>query len=57
MTSITTNRAQIRTNAMILSKLTEEANMTIALDADIEVDGAVAFFLTTLASSTKRCHP
>ena len=44
LTSITTNKPHIRTNATILTKLIKESKMTIA-------DGAVAFFLTTIASS------
>ena len=55
MTSLKTNRSNLRTNAMILSKLVEQAKMTITLDADTEVDGSVPFFLTTLASS-KEIH-
>ena len=48
MTSIKTNGAHIRTNAMILQKLIKEAKLTIALDADLEVDGAVPFFFSNV---------
>ena len=43
--SVITNGAHLRTNAVVLRKLIQEAKLRIALDADIEVDGAVPFFL------------
>ena len=48
MTSIKTNGCHIRTNAMVLQKLVREATLTIALDADLEVDGAVPYFFSNV---------
>ena len=51
LTSIKTNRLNLRTNALILRTLIAESKLTLALDADMEVDDAVPFFLTTIARS------
>ena len=45
------NGAHLRTNAVVLRKLIQEAKLTIALDADMEVDGAVPFFLQSTVPS------
>ena len=47
MTSVKTNGQHIRTNANVPRKL----KLTIALDADMEVDGAVPFFFSSLFES------
>ena len=51
MTSLKTNGVHIRTNANVLRKLILEAKLTIALDADLEVDKAVPYFFSTLFKS------
>lgn len=51
VTSVITNGAHLRTNAVVLRKLIQEAKLRIALDADIEVDGAVPFFLQSTVPS------
>ena len=51
MTSVKTNGAHIRTNANVLRKMMLEATLTIALDADLEVDKAVPYFFSTLFDS------
>ena len=48
ITSVKTNGVHLRTNALIIRKLIKESKLTIALDADIEVDGAVQFFLSSV---------
>ena len=48
ITSVNTNGVHLRTNALIIRKLIKEAKLTIALDADIEVDRAVQFFLSSV---------
>ena len=55
MTSVKTNGVHIRTNANILRKLILEAKLTIALDADMEVDQAVPYFFSSLFNP-KRIH-
>ena len=48
ITSVKTNGVHLRTNALIIRTLIKEAKLTIALDADIEIDGAVPFFLSSV---------
>ena len=48
MTSVVTNKVHIRTNANILRKLMLDAKLTIALDADMEVDEAVPYFFSSI---------
>ena len=51
MTSVKTNGVHFRTNANVLRKLILEAKLTIALDADLEVDKAVPYFFSKLFES------
>ena len=51
MSSVKTNGQHIRTNANVLRKLILDSKLTIALDADMEVDGAVPFFFSSLFES------
>ena len=46
-----TNGQHIRTNANVPRKLILDPKLTIALDADMEVDGAVPFFFSSLFES------
>ena len=51
VTSVKTNGPHLRTNAVVLRKLIKEAKLSIVLDADLEVDGAVPFFLQSIMPS------